>query len=90
MAKYLAELVERYAAVVISMRIRGIELNSLVVVGNGSLIIAALSVRVTTIVERLDIAGVELKRPSVVFYSKCILANLRAGISVTHLKRIFK
>ena len=76
-AGHLAKLVEGNAPVVICMRIGGVELNGLVVVGDCSLIIAALCVGITTIVVRLDIARIELKRTSVVFNSKCVLPNLR-------------
>ena len=56
-------------------------MDSLVVIRDCSLIIAALCVRIAAIVERLDIARVELKRSCVVFHSKGVLANLRVRIS---------
>ena len=58
---HLAEFVERDAPIMICVRIGGIELNGLVVVRNRSLIITALCVRITAIVERLDITGIELQ-----------------------------
>ena len=54
----LAELVERDAPIMICVGIGGIELYGLVVVCDGGFIITALRVGITTIVERLDIAGV--------------------------------
>ena len=56
-------------------------MDSLVVIRDCSLIISALCVRITTIVESLDIARVKLKRTRVVFHSSGVLANLRVRIS---------
>ena len=53
----------------------------LVVVRDCGFIITALRVGITTIVERLDIAGVELEGASVVFHSKGVLPHLKAEIS---------
>jgi hypothetical protein len=62
----------------ISVRIGGIELYGLVVVRDGSFVVAALCIRVAAVVERLDVAGVELQRPRVVFYSERVLPDLIA------------